>query len=145
MFKFRFQKALEFKQKEEDIIKDELKQKRYELNILQEKLIEVENEIKIFMKKYSEMKQNRINIMMIKNYDSFLLRLKKKKEISEINIKEKEKEIEKSEELYFEKRKEKKTFEKLKEKYFERYKEEEIKKEQKFIDEISNNMYNRRK
>jgi len=41
-------------------------------------------------------------------------------------------------------RKERKILEKLKEKKHEIYKQEELKKEQKFIDELSNSMYNRR-
>ncbi|TDT69136.1 flagellar FliJ protein [Hypnocyclicus thermotrophus] len=144
MFKFKFQKALDYKLEEEHQAKDiyfriqEKKNKKLkEKEILINRKAELHQEFKAY-------KVGNIDINSLKNYNNFILKINNEIEEfnKELNIIEKN--LEKAREEFFEIRKERKIFEKLKEKQLEEYKKNMQKKEDKLIDELSNNLYNRR-
>jgi len=144
MFKYRFQKALEHYEKLEkdagnDLVKknNEIKEKEDEIKLIEKNIIALKEKLK-------ESLSGNINIQIITSYQSYIYNKEKEKEKEIINLKsleEKRNDIEKD---YFEKREQRKIFEKLKEKHKEKYIKENEKLEQKIIDEITNNMYNRR-
>jgi len=145
MFKFKLQKALEVKEREEDKIKKELSENLEILKIEENKLESINIEIENTMISYSEIKKGILNISLMNSFEIFLRKLKVDKEKQVNNLISLEEKIQEIKDKFLEIRKEKKIFEKLKEKTYEKYLVEEIKKEQKFIDELSNTMYNRRK
>lgn len=78
-------------------------------------------------------------------YQSYFELIEKDKKNQRETLQKVSLEVEKAQETYFEARKERQIFDKLKEKSEEEYKKEELKKEQNVMDEISNNIFNRRK
>ncbi len=144
MFKFKFQKALDYKIQLEDEAKARLQKKKEEERAEIEKLNIIKDERVLFIKKYEENTRGKLDIKMLTEYSNYLVIIEKKieeqiKKIEEISL-----QVEKLQGEYFESVKERKIFEKLKEKEKYKYTEEENKTEQKMIDEISNNLYNRR-
>lgn len=145
MFKFKLQKALEIKEKEEEEKRIELLEKQKILERELGKLSEIEDEITKTLDSYSMSKNGSLDINTMLSYENFLKKLKGNKE-SQIEIVELYKNrVEECKENFLEARKDKKIFEKLKEKSYEKYMEESLREEQKFIDELSSNMYNRRR
>lgn len=145
MFKFKLQKALEIKIKEENEERKNLNEKQQLLKKEIEKLEEINGNIKNIIASYSESKKGSLNISLMQSYENFLKKLKGEKE-NQIDIIELvEKKVEEAKNLFLEKRKERKIFEKLKEKRYEAFVKEELRKEQKFIDELSTSIYNRRR
>lgn len=144
MFIFKFQKALEFKQKEEDAAQREYQKSLDLLEREQNKLKEIKNSIDETLKKYENSKKGRIDIKQLTFFESYLNRLKtdylNQDEICEI-LKKKTQHLF---ENFLELRKERKILVKLKEKQFADYEEKERKDEAKMLDELSNNMFNRR-
>lgn len=144
MFNYRFQKALDHYEKLEkdasnDLIKknNEIKEKENEIDLIEKNIIELKEKLK-------ESLSGNIDIKLINSYQNYI-QVKESNKLKESDklknlIKQKD-DIEKD---YFEKREQRKIFEKLKEKHKEKYIQENEKMEQKIIDEITNNMYNRR-
>lgn len=144
MFKFKFQKALDYKIQLEDEAKARVQKKKEEERTEIEKLNIMKDERVLFIKKYEENTHGRLDIKMLTDYSNYLVIIEKKieeqiKKIEDISL-----QVEKLQGEYFESVKERKIFDKLKEKEKDKYTEEEAKTEQKLIDEISNNLYNRR-
>lgn len=117
--------------------KEEERTEIEKLNIMKEQRI-------IFIKKYEENTRGRLDIKMLTDYSNYLVIIEKEIEQQQKKIEELSLQVEKLQGEYFESVKERKIFDKLKEKEKDKYTEEEAKNEQKLIDEISNNLYNRR-
>ena len=145
MFKFKLQKALEIKIKEENEERKNLNEKQQLLKKEIEKLEEINENIKNIIASYSESKKGSLNISLMQSYENFLKKLKGEKESQVDIIDLVERKVEEAKDIFLEKRKERKIFEKLKEKRYEAFVKEELKKEQKFIDELSTSIYNRRR
>ncbi len=145
MFKFKLQKALEIKEKEEEEKRVELLEKQKILEKELEKLSGIEDEIGKTLDSYSKSKNGSLDINTMLSFENFLRKLKenKKDQIEIVDLYRNK--VEECKDNFLEARKEKKIFEKLKEKSYEKYMEESLREEQKFIDELSSNMYNRRR
>ena len=145
MFKFKFQKALEYKLQIEDEAKYLLLKKKEEEQAEQEKLENIIESEKKFMLEYKNIKTGKLDINKMVEYQSYLDKIEKEKELQKEAVEQAEMEVEKAEKDYFEARKDRKIFDKLKEKAESDYNKEEQKKEQNLMDEISNNIFNRRR
>lgn len=145
MFKFKFQKALEVKEKEEDEKRINFLEKKNLLEREEKKLEKIRVKIHETLVSYEKTKQGRLDINTMNSYEAYIKSLKDKKSEQRELVELVEKRLEESKEEYFEARKERKVFEKLKEKSYEKYREKVLKEEQKFIDELSTSMFNRRK
>lgn len=135
---------MEIKMEEEKQIKNELHRLNSELDQLNNELNTIQNNINDLLIQYEENSKGALKINIINQINGYLGVLKQKKELKKIEIDQKKDVIQEVQDEYISIRQEKMTYEKLKEKYYERYREEELKKEQKIIDEISNNMHFRR-
>lgn len=144
MFKFRLQKALEHRVEEEDRLKKEFLVKKNRLDSEKEILLQKEKLIEETIHKFNSIRMGSLNALSLRNYETYLKKIKQEKLVQEEVLDQWRKITEEAKELFVEARKERKILEKLKEKKHEIYKQEELKNEQKFIDELSNSMYNRR-
>ena len=144
MFKFRYQKALEHQIRLEDESREKLIFERMEKTKQEENLEKIEIEMKETLFKYQKSKQGRFDIRTLLSYENYINKIKKNKESQLNKINEIDEKIENLQKEFMEIRQEKKKFEKLKEKAQEEYVMETEKKEQSFIDDLSNSMYNRR-
>lgn len=144
MFVFRLQKALEYRIEEEEKFKKEFLLKKNTLDLEKEKLHLAELEIVNTIHKFNDLRKGTLNALSLKNYESYLKKIKDNKLKQEKVVENWKRIVEEAKEVFIEARKEKKILEKLKEKKYEIYKQDELKKEQKFVDELSNSMYNRR-
>lgn len=144
MFKFRLQKALEHRVEEEDRLKKEFLLKKNRLDSEKEILLQKEKLIEETIHKFNSIRMGNLNPMSLRNYETYLKKIKEEKVEQEKNVEQWRKITEEAKDCFVEARKERKILEKLKEKKHEIYKQEELKEEQKFIDELSNSMYNRR-
>ena len=145
MFKFKFQKALDYKLELEENAKHILHEKIEEENIEKKKLEGIIEKERVFLIEYEKIKTGRLDLNKLKEYQNYLEVIEKEKKIQGEILEKLSLEVKKAEENYFEARKERKIFDRLKEKSEEEYKIEEIKKEQNVMDEISNNIFNRRR
>lgn len=145
MFKFRFEKALEHKIKEEKKAQEDFLKKKAQKEHEEERLIEIDNEISKLLSDYEDSKKGRLDINLMLSYEKFIKSMKFKR-VEQLDLIDAAiMRMTKAQDSFIELRKERKIFEKLKEKQKETYDKEELKKEQKLIDELSNNMYNRRR
>lgn len=142
-FIFKFEKTLSHKERIEKESFVNLKNGRERLEIAENEKMELLNKKEEILYDFIKVKEGKIDIQTIQMYNNYLLSQEKKiiQKIEEIENKIEE--VKELENIFFELRKEKKAFEKLKEKHFEEYKKKNEIEEQKIIDEISNNMYNR--
>lgn len=145
MFVFRLQKALEHREEEEDKLKKEFLLKKNRLDQEKEKLIEANDLINKTIHEFNNIRMGKLNPISLKNYETYLKKIKNDKQIQEGVVREWHRLTEQAKDNFVEGRKERKVLEKLKEKKLEIYKLEKIKEEQKFIDELSNSMYNNRR
>ena len=145
MFKFKFQKALDYKLELEENAKHILHEKIEEENIEKKKLEGIIEKERVFLIEYEKIKRGILDLNKLKEYQNYLEVIEKEKKIQGEILEKLSLEVKKAEENYFEARKERKIFDRLKEKSEEEYKIEEIKKEQNVMDEISNNIFNRRR
>lgn len=145
MFIFRLQKALEHREEEEDRLKKEFLLKKNRLDQEKEILVEINELIDNTIHQFNSLRVGNINPISLKNYETYLKKIKKDKSTQEGVVSEWRRITEQAKDKFIEGRKEKKVLEKLKEKKLEIYKLEKIKEEQKFIDELSNSMYNNRR
>ncbi len=144
MFKFRFQKALEHYIDLEKEAERNLVEKNNKIIEIQQKIYGLEKTSKNMKYDLQKVLSGPLNILLIQDYQNYI-NVKSQEIMKERNLLENlQNEKDQLQEEYFERRKERKTFEKLREQHFEKYKKDEEKKEQKIIDEITNNMYNRR-
>lgn len=144
MFIFRLQKALEYRIEEEEKFKKEFLLKKNTLDLEKEKLHLAELEIVNTIHKFNDLRKGSLNAFSLRNYESYLKTIKDNKAKQEKTVENWRRIVEEAKDVFIEARKEKKILEKLKEKKYEIYKEDLLKNEQKFIDELSNSMYNRR-
>jgi flagellar FliJ protein len=134
-FKFRFQQILEICIHEENEVKNQLARKDGQI-------AEANAEIKKFKDEYGEALQNKIldlqagNMMKIQMYPAYLARLQKSWEFHEEELERLHKQREKILQELIEKRKNRMTYEKMREKDEIVYKKEQLKREQKNLDEF---------
>lgn len=144
MFVFRLEKALEHRAEEEERIKREFLLKKNRLDSEKEVLSQKIKLINETIHQFNELRYGTLNAISLRNYEIYLKKIKNEKIKQDEVVEQCRKITEEAKDAFIEARKEKKVLEKLKEKKYEVYKQEELKKEQKFIDELSNSMYNRR-
>lgn len=142
-FSFKFETVLRVKEKKEEELKRAL-MRLQALRIEQEQLLEkIDNEKRrVYGAKAAE-KQGGVDIMSLVNYEAYLNNLRRKISAAEKKIKELEKKADDKRVEVIEASKEKKIFEKLKEKHFSEFKKTIVSNEQKQLDEIAVNKYNR--
>lgn len=145
MFVFKLQKALDNRIESEDEAKRNFLMKKNELDQEKQRLEEIELLILETLEKYKKLKEGTLNLISLKNYENYLKKIKLERTHQEFVVKNCHEALEELKELFIEARKERKMLEKLKEKKKEVYDEELIKEEQKFMEEISNSMYNNRR
>lgn len=145
MFKFKFEKALEYKMELEEEAKYILLKAREKEEDETKKLENILAKEKEFIKEYEKIKTGKLDINKMIEYQSYFELIEKDKKNQRETLQKVSLEVEKAQETYFEARKERQIFDKLKEKSEEEYKKEELKREQNVMDEISNNIFNRRK
>lgn len=135
-FKFRLQKILDLKEKQEDSKKNEvakvLRQISDEKNILEEH----KGDRKVQLMKREDLNSEGCSVNEILDINIYIKYIDTKIEESVNNIKELEILLKQKQDEYIEVRKERKSYDKLKEKHLERYNQEEAKKEEKIIDGI---------
>jgi flagellar protein FliJ len=145
MFRFKFQKAFEYKLEIEEDAKYNLLKKREKEEEEKKKLEDILKKEKEFIIEYEKIKIGRLDVNKMIEYQSYFEVIEKEKKNQREYLQKVSLEVIKLQEDYFEARKERKIFDKLKEKAEEEYKKEELKKEQNIMDEISNNIFNRRR
>ena len=145
MFIFRLQKALDHREEEEDRLRKEFLLKKNRLDQEKEVLNEIIQLIDVTIHKFNSIRMGNLNPVSLKNYESYLKKIKNDKTVQEGIIREWHRLTEQAKDNLIEARKEKKILEKLKQKKLDIYKLEKLKEEQKFIDELSNSMYNNRR
>jgi len=133
MFKFKLEKLLKIRQKEEDDLANlyilklhEVEKEKYQLS----NIIDEQNRIKS-----QKLTRNLIAIDLVQ-LDNYLKTLKEKEEKQKLKIENLKKEAENIKEQLLEARKKKKILETLKEKQYQKYLHEQKLIEQKIIDEI---------
>ncbi|MBP2026398.1 flagellar FliJ protein [Acetoanaerobium pronyense] len=135
-YKFRFQKILDLKEKQEDEKKNQISKLLKEINEKKEEIEKVDKDIK---NKEHELKDKRkigSTIMDIRTSNQYLIFLKGKKLKLEFELSALNTNIEKKRAEYLEIRKDKKSYENLKEKDLEKFKYKINKQEEQLIDQI---------
>lgn len=135
-FKFRLQKILDLKEKEEDSKKNEVAKVLKEITEMENKIEKYKEDRLYYMHKREELNQQGCSVQDIMDINIYIQYLedaikKAYKELEKLKVLLKKKQNE-----YLEIRKERKSYDKLKEKHLERYKIDEAKKEEKVIDGI---------
>jgi flagellar FliJ protein len=119
--------------------------KKNRLDQEKEILVEASKLIDKTIHEFNSLRTGTLNPISLKNYETYLKKIKRDKKNQEGIVSEWHRLTERAKDNFVEGRKEKKVLEKLKEKKLEIYRLEKIKEEQKFIDELSNSMYNNRR
>lgn len=135
---FRLEKLLSLRQKEEEVLKNELSKIRAEIRKLEEEIEQVNNSKKITEEQLRSGVQTGAQvaflIYLVRMYDEHLKKLKLKlsntRKIEEETLR-----------AYLEKRTERRSFEKLKERYVRAQLLEADRKERKIIDEVALQKY----
>ncbi|OQY09552.1 MAG: flagellar export protein FliJ [Fusobacteriia bacterium 4572_132] len=143
MFKFKFEKALDFKRKTEEIARGEFSKSKNEKLEEERKIKILKKKKEVFLNKSITKREGKLDIILLQQTNKQLEKFKKEIMEQEEYILKKEAEIEEKKEELLEAVKEVKIFEKLNEREYSKYKEEEKRKENSFLDEITNNNYNR--
>ena len=142
-FSFKFETVLRVKEKKEEELKREL-MRLQALKIEQEHLHErIDRERNQVHAEKGREKEAGIDIMRLVYYETYLNNLRKKIHATEMKIKEFGKMADDKRDEVIQASKEKKIFEKLKEKHFNEFKKTIISNEQKQLDEVAINKYNR--
>ncbi len=135
-FKFKLQRILDLKIKQED-------EKKNQIAVLINSIKDKEEELEKVLseKKEKEVSLNMdskkgISILEIRNINQYLLFLDKKINTINFEISSLESNLKQKRQEYLELQKDRKTFEKLKEKDYEKYLYNEKKEEEKMIDQI---------
>lgn len=135
-FKFRMQKILDLKEKEEDNKKNEV---AVILKEISDKKIEIHN----YVTQREEEKENRkklnqagCSVTKILDVNNYIQYIEQSIDLANEELRQLERRLKIKQDEYLEARKEKKSFEKLKEKDHEKYKMWEAKEEEKVIDQI---------
>lgn len=135
-YKFRFQKILDLKEKQEDEKKNQISNLIKEIKEKEEEIEKTEKDIKNKEKEMNEKRKAGATIMDIRTSNQYLNFLKGKKIKLEFDLSALNSNLVKKREEYLELRKEKKSYESLKEKDYEKFKYKESKQEEQLIDQI---------
>lgn len=135
-YKFKFEKILNLKQREEEQQEDKYLLVKKDLEELKEKIAVIDEEKS---KVYTEMREKAAKLDQILEMRRYIKQLRKAHSELKDQKNAKEKEAEKELQLLLEKKQERKTLEKLKEKEEKAFMKEYLKKEQKEIDELCRN------
>ena len=135
-FRFKLQRVLDLKLKQEDEKKNQIATLMQAIKIKEEELEALISEKKQKEFSLNDNRKRGISILEIRNINQYLLFLDKKINTLRFEISSLESNLNQKRLEYLELQKERKTFEKLKEKDYEKYLYNEKKEEEKMIDQI---------
>jgi len=135
-YKFRFQKILDLKEKQEDEKKNQISKLLKEINEKKEEIEKVNKDIKNKEHELNDKRKIGSTIMEIRTSNQYLIFLKEKKLKLEFELSALNTNIEKKRTEYLEIRKDKKSYESLKDKDLEKFKYKVNKQEEQLIDQI---------
>ncbi|SKB26904.1 flagellar FliJ protein [Acetoanaerobium noterae] len=135
-FRFKLQRVLDLKLKQEDEKKNQIVTLMQAIKIKEEELEALISEKKQKEFSLNDNRKRGISILEIRNINQYLLFLDKKINTLRFEISSLESNLNQKRLEYLELQKERKTFEKLKEKDYEKYLYNEKKEEEKMIDQI---------
>jgi flagellar FliJ protein len=142
-FEFKLQTALNLKQKEEDRVKEELQRltarRREELN----RLAVLEGELGQLEDRVRRHQDARVDVAEIKRCLDYLPVMRDRISRQQEIIRQIEADMDKTRQLLVEIMRRRKVLEKLKERHYAQYQLEVTREEQKIIDEMATNGYNR--
>lgn len=143
VFKFRLQKILDLKEKEEDNKKNEVALVLREIRETKQELEKIKIMRSSEKQHREDLNSNGCSIQEIREINTYITFLEEQIDLTILKLKELDVKLKEKQDEYLESRKERKSYDKLKEKDHERFKQEEAKQEEKIIDEIVS--YNSRK
>ncbi len=135
-FKFSMESLLNLKLSLENKKKEELGHAITLLKLEKDKLFQLENKRNDVIDLYKKGSKDKIFVLELKNYNNYLLFIKKTIEEQLLIIKKAEINVEQKREEFINATKERKILDKLKEKHYENYLYEVKQEEQKIVDEI---------
>ena len=135
-YKFRFQKILDLKEKQEDEKKNQISKLLKEINEKKEEIEKVNKDIKNKEHELNDKRKIGSTIMEIRTSNQYLIFLKEKKLKLEFELSALNTNIEKKRTEYLEIRKDKKSYESLKDKDLEKFKYKVNKQEEQLIYQI---------
>ena len=135
-FKFSMESLLNLKLSLENKKKEELGHAITLLKLEKDKLFQLENKRNNVIDLYKKGSKDKIFVLELKNYNNYLLFIKKTIEEQLLIIKKAEINVEQKREEFINATKERKILDKLKEKHYENYLYEVKQEEQKIVDEI---------
>ena len=135
-FRFKLQRVLDLKLKQEDEKKNQIATLMQAIKTKEDELEALISEKKQKEFSLNDNRKRGISILEIRNINQYLLFLDKKINTLRFEISSLESNLNQKRLEYLEQQKERKTFEKLKEKDYEKYLYNEKKEEEKMIDQI---------
>ena len=135
-FRFKLQRVLDLKLKQEDEKKNQIATLMQAIKTKEDELEELKKKKKQKEFSLNDNRKRGISILEIRNINQYLLFLDKKINTLRFEISSLESNLNQKRLEYLELQKERKTFEKLKEKDYEKYLYNEKKEEEKMIDQI---------
>lgn len=143
-FEFKLQTALNLKQKEEDRVKEDLQRLTARRSEAVEKLAVLVDELCQLEDRLRRHQEDRVDVAEIKRCLNYLPVMRDRIMRQEEIIRQIENEMDKTRQLLVEIMRRRKVLEKLKEKHYAQYQLEVSREEQKIIDEMATNGYNRK-
>ncbi|MCK8823551.1 flagellar export protein FliJ [Fuchsiella alkaliacetigena] len=142
-FEFKLQTVLNYRQQEEDMFKQQLARARLELNKAQDKLDSLLTNKKDIQAQLKKSEREGIDIHQAMLYRDYIAMLKNKiiEQIKVVN--KKQQHFDKCKQKLLDKAKECKILDKLKERREEEHQQEFLRQQQKAIDEVAGNSFNR--
>lgn len=135
-FNFRYNNILDSKKSNEDFIKNQLSKELKALDNEEKRLDDLKLNMNNCFKDIGQLFSTGTNIAMLRNYNSFLLKLDKDIEFQTKTRDKRKNEIKTIRKKLVEASKEVKVFENLRDNYLESYRYEEYKEEEKMIDQL---------
>lgn len=143
-FKFKLETVLKVKTRIEELRQKELSEAEYRREQAHRQLLLRQAEVDRTLNNYGEDLQRRIDVRQAVNYDRFLIWLNKQVDLAAVHLEQCVRQVAEARSRLIEAAKEKQILEKLKEKAFEEYQAEELRLENKFLDELGTGGFVRR-
>jgi flagellar FliJ protein len=135
-FKFKLETVLKVKIRVEELRQKELRVAEIQRDQARRQLLQRQAEVAQALNNFREDLTRRIDVREAVNYDRFLRWLNKQVELAAAHLEQCERQVAEARNKLIEAAKERQILDKLKEKAYEEYKLEELRLENKFLDEL---------
>lgn len=140
-FKFRLKKVLKYRQDQKEMAKEELADRRRELDLLQEELQGLRSKGRELLNFYRERQAAAIDVQLFKNIESYSSYLQECTRHKQQECRQSNSKVEEQRQVVVDLWKSCQVLQKLQEKSFSDYRQAEKLKEQRFHDELSLRQY----